>query len=76
MAQNMTLQGFDLERSKSLAKKNGTTRFPEHENTELDSKIIIIHLCALVQKLLAKTYFCNMVSEVMNSHIYISCTNH
>ena len=39
----------DRQTDRLIIKMNGASRFPDHENIVLDTKIII--LCALVQKL-------------------------
>ena len=48
-------KGRDLEKSRSQVKTNGTIRFLDLKNIDLDTKIII--LSALVQKLWSKTSF-------------------
>ena len=45
--------------------KNGTIRFLDVKNIDLDAKIIVIS--ALVQKLWSKTSFCIMVANVTHS---------
>ena len=47
---------------------NGINGFLAPENIVLDTKIII--LCALVQKLLLKTFFCMMEVNIM--HLYFA----
>ena len=51
----------------ALVKRNGTIRFLDHKNTDLDTKIII--LSALVQKLWSKMYFCKMMVNVIGLRV-------
>ena len=58
-----------MQRSRSYVKVNGTIRFRDLKNTDLDMKIVI--LSALVQKLWSKANSFNMVENVM-----LSLTSH
>ena len=55
-------KGHNLERSRSLVKRNGTIGFLDLKSIDLDAKIVIVS--ALVQKLWCKTSFWIMMANV------------
>ena len=65
-------KGHDLERSRSQAKINGTIRFSDLKNIDLDTKIVI--LSALVQMLWLKVVFLQNGCE-RNAFAYILYSN-
>ena len=62
-------KGHDLERLRSLVKTNGTIRFLDHKNIDLDAKNR--HPKTLVQKLWSNTSLCIIIANVT-----CPCTSH
>ena len=59
------VQNINLQRLRSYVKINGTIRFLDLKNIDLDTKITT--LSNLVQKLLVKPDFCKMMANITHS---------
>ena len=60
----MILQGHNLERSRSWVKINGTTKFLDLQNIDLDNKFVFLSALAQTLQLLSK-----ILAKVMRSHM-------